>query len=594
MQIVSDAWKAAHSERLLPENLLEIKIEVGDPESVADAKASALDADETANTERIAEGVYIDTPRYNTLELNSWRLDKSGTFLPDGHPEDTGYVSAALCGEDGVFDVPPTVSIHFTRVFEKLIPGITITWAREYDEFARRFVVTAYNGETVVAQTEVTGNKSVVSAVMLPIAGYDRIVITVLEWCLPYHRARMSELFVGMQKSYRKSDTVSYNNSISIYVLGEKLPKYEIEFEVGNVSGDYDPNNPEGMTKYLMERQPVDVRYGLKIDGKSETIRGGRYYLTEWKSPQNGITATFRARDVLEFMQGIYHKGIYRPDGVCLYTLAENVLIDADLPVTREGEAPWVLDESLKNVTTTAALPMASRAECLQLIANAGCCALTVDRMGRIIIAPPQTEESDYTVGTFNSYAKPEIELSKQLKTAEVDIYSYFPAEEAEELYNGTRNVRGTETVLVEYARSAVNVSAEVTGGQLVSAVYYTHACELTITAEGDVTIIVTGTELNDSTSLYSVNAAEEGEAEELDNPLITSTETAKAAAEYMISVLSNRREFSLDWRADTRLDAGDIIHVDNKYGSETARVTELKYHFSGAFSASAKSRAVK
>lgn len=594
MQKVSEAWKAAHNERLLPENTIEIKIEVGDPESIADAKAQATDADETANTGKITEGITLNPPRFNTLELNNWLLDGTGEFLTEDHPEETGYVSAALCGEDCAFDVPPTVSVVFSRVFDKLIPGITVTWAEEYGEFPRRFRVTAYNGGTVVAETEVEDNTSVITPVLLPIVNYDRIDVAVLEWCQPYHRARITEVFAGMQKSYRKSDTVSYNNSIKTYPLGDKLPKYEIEFEVGNVSGDYDPNNPSGMTKYLMERQPVNVRYGMKVGGKVETIPGGRFYLTEWKSPQNGITATFRARDTLEFMRGIYHRGIYRPAGVSLYALAEGVLLDANLPLTRSGEHPWRIDESLKYITTTAALPMVSRAECLQLIANAGCCMLTVDREGCIVIAPASTEAEDYTVSAFNSYAKPEIELSKQLKTAEVDVYSYFADAETEELYNGARTVSGTETVLVEYAKSAVEVSAAVTGGDLVSAVYYAHACELTIAAEGNVTIVVTGKQLNESTSLYSMNAAEEGETEELDNPLITSTETAKRAAEYMVSVLSNRRTYSLDWRADTRLDAGDIVHVDNKYGSETARVTELKYRFSGAFSATAEARATK
>ena len=325
-----------------------------------------------------------------------------------------------------------------------------------------------------------------------------------------------------------------------------------------------------------------------------ESISGGRYYLTEWKSPQNGITATFRARDALEYMRGIYHRGIYRPAGVSLYALAEEVLSDADLPLTRSGEHPWRLDESLKNIVTMAALPMVRRAECLQLIANAGCCVLTVDRSGYIIIEPAKTQTEDYTLSAFNSFLKPEIELSKPLKRAEVDVYSYFPAEGAKELYNGIRTVSGTEIVIVEYSRSAIDVTAEVTGGTITSAVYYTHACELTIAAEGDVTIVVSGKELDASTSIYSIDTGEDGEAEELDNPLITSTGMAKSAAEYMVSVLKNRRVFSMDWRADTRLDAGDVIRLENEYASETAYVTELEYSFSGAFRASGEARSTK
>jgi hypothetical protein len=594
MQKVSEAWKAAHNERLLPENMIEIKIAVGDPESIADAKAESNDADELANTEKIAEGLILTPTRYFTPELNCWLLGGDGDVYPDAKPTDTGFISEALSGENGTFSDPPVISIRFSRVFEKLIPGITITWAEAYNEFAHRFRVTAYSGTEIVAEAEYSDNRELVSACEFPIARYDRIDITVLAWCQPYHRARISEVFIGMQKSYRKSNIVSYNNNIRISPLGDKLPKYEIEFEIDNSDGSYDTGNPNGMTRYLMERQPVTVRYGMKVGGETESISGGRYYLTEWKSPQNGITATFKARDALEYMRGIYHRGIFNPSGESLYKLAEDVLLDANLPLTGYGEHPWRLDASLKNIKTTAALPMVSRAECLQLIANAGRCVMTVDRTGNIVIEPKKTNVEDYTVSNFNSYAKPEIELSKPLSRAEVDVYSYFAVSESKELYNGIRTITGTETLLVEYAQSAVEVSAQVSGGALVSAVYYTHACELTITANGDVTIIVNGKELDASTSLYSIDTGEDGESEELDNPLITSTETAKAAAEYMVSVLKNRRTFSMDWRADTRLDAGDIIRLENEYASETAYVTELKYSFTGAFRASGEARSTR
>lgn len=593
MQAVSEAWKAAHEKRLLEQNLLEITIEIGDPESMSDAKASDNGASDLANTEQITYGIDLGTPRYGTLELNQTMLDGSSVIVPDTHPEDTGFISDDLSDADGYFASPPQITISFSRVFEKLIPGITVSWAGEYGEFARDYAVTAYNGGTVVSETSVVDNTSITAPIEIDIVNYDRIVLTVTRWCLPYHRARVGELFVGLKKSYKNADIFDYNNSVRIYPLSEKLPKYEIKFEVSNIDGTYDPDSPEGLTKYLIRRQSVNVRYGMKVNGKPEWISGGKYYLNEWKSPQNGIEATFKARGLLEYLSDEYIRGTYAPNGETLLSLAEGLMRELNLPKLRDGTDPWEFDASLGSMTTKAALPIGTYAECLQLIANAAGCTLSMRRDGKVIIAPMHTEQTDYVVKSFNSFEKPETDLSKQLKNIKVDVYSYYNGD-AVELFNGIVPVSGTQTVPLRYSDAATGVSATVTGGTLVSAKYYTNACELTITGSGDVTVVLNGTQLKESSSVYTEAVGDDGDDEELDNPMITSSELAHRAADVMRAVLTNRRQFDLDWRPDTRLDAGDIITVSGKYSDTPAQVTELEYSFNGAYHATAKTRATE
>ncbi len=592
MQIVSDAWKAAHTERLLDENYLEIAIEIGDPEAVQDGTASANGSDELANTASISSGISLDPEKYALLDWNAWTLDGTYEVIPDGHPDDTGYIGNTISEKNGVFAVSPVVTISFTQTFERLIPGITITWSEEYDEYPRSFKIAAYNGTSIVAQTTVTQNTSAVTPVNLDISNYNRIEITVYDWCLPLHRARISEVFVGLKKLYRKSEIMSYNNNVSIAPLSENLPRHEIDFEVSNINGDYDPNNPDSMTKYLMERQAVSVRYGMRAGGKPEYISGGRYYLNEWESPQNGITAKFRARGAIEYLQDTYLHGLYQAAGTTLYELAESVLSEAGLPRMWDGSDPWEIDDSLKSITTTAALPICTRAECLQLIANAARCVLTINRSGKIVIAPMKTAASDYAVSAFNSYSKPELKLSKQLKNVKVDVFSYYTGDSGVKLFEGDIPIDGTQTIVLQYNESASGVSASVTGGTLGAAKYFTNSCELTITASGTVNVVLSGTQLKSSVRTYSLMVGEEGETEELSNPLITSSEMAAPIAEHIKNVLINRRTFEMDWRADTRLDAGDVIRVDNKFGSEAAYVTKLKYHFAGGFRATGEARA--
>ena len=76
------------------------------------------------------------------------------------------------------------------------------------------------------------------------------------------------------------------------------------------------------------------------------------FYLSGWDAPQNGLYANFEARDILEFMNGIFMKGVYRPSGISLKALAEEVLLDAGLPEREDGLPPWKLHESLDDMYT--------------------------------------------------------------------------------------------------------------------------------------------------------------------------------------------------------------------------------------------------
>ena len=154
--------------------------------------------------------------------------------------------------------------------------------------------------------------------------------------------------------------------------------------------------------------------------------------------------------------------------------------------------------------------------------------------------------------------------------------------------------VNGTKEVVVTYSQSAVNATAIVTGGTLVSATYYTNTCHLKITGSGEVTIRVTGDFLKSSDSNYVVDAEENGETQTVDNPLITSTAVAATVSAWVKAWLSHRKIMKMDgWRADPRLDATDIITAENKFGTETVRMTSVKYSFTGAFRGTGEGRVV-
>jgi len=616
MQPTSQLWKDEHKKILVGESFVELFYGQFDPDSVLDATASDNGTVYFANTSQIAQEVEKNIVRYATLEQNLCLLNGSLHEIPLSNFGDTGYISQSLSNASGVFDVVPIIELTFSRVHQPVIPGITITWADTYDEYAESFKVTAYNNAAVVAEKVVNDNTSVTSEVHVDIQGYNRIRIEVLKWCLPLRRARISHVFVGIYWTYSKGDLVSFEHIQEVDPLSTTLPKVAIKFEIDNSDDVYNPFNPNSQSRYIMQRQEIRARYGYRLGGTIEWIKGGVFYMDEWDAPQNGITASFEARDLLEFMRGQYMKGRYVETGVSLYDLAVGVLQEATLPLNLDGSVKWQIHDSLRNVFTVAPLPLLSMSDCLMRIANAARCVLFTDRAGILRIEPaptafivddtravplgwvaPNQHQGDleligYTINDLNSFRRSDITLTPPCRQVDVDTYSYVVHGTSSELFYDTLAVSGTQTVWIKYRAPAVDVHATVTGGTLVSAEYYAYACKLTITAAGAPRIRVMGKALNIAKALTAVTTGvAEGEVVEIDNPLIADKVTALAVGEWAKNYLTNRKVLSSEWRADPAVDALDIVAVANNYGTSKVRLTSVKFAYKGAFRGESEGR---
>ena len=531
MQTVSQSWKNVHKQTLLNESYVEVSLDIADPDAIVDV--SPID-NGSAYISDISESVSEVNPPtipYGTLEQNSWLLSGTRTSIPSENYADGGYVGDVLSNAECIFDKKiPTITINFSKVHSNIIPGITIVWGTAYDEFSEHFIVTAYNGDTIVAEKEVMDNKSVTSIVNMDIVNYDRIVIRILSWCLPNHRARIDEIFVGVRRVYSKTDLLSYSHNQTVDPISTSLPKMEIKFSIDNSDDSYNPYNPNGLSKYLMERQEIKTRYGLKLnDNTIEWIKGGSFYLSEWYAKQNGISADFVARDLLEFMSAHYKDNVSAITERSLYDLAIQVFESAGLPLNSDGSVKWIVDNSLKDIKTKAPLPDDTMANCLQLIANMGCCVLYPDRNGTFHIEPINTTPTDYVINQFNSYSKSEITLSKQIKQVIVKGYTYSIGE------------KGIESITIDIA----------------------------------------------------VNIGEVGETITVDNPLVTDIERARILGEWIGNYLKNRMTLKSAVRADVRLDALDLVTSENDYGANQVRMTNVDFTFNGAFRGTSEGRVI-
>lgn len=435
MEHPSQKWLNKFSETLVPETFIKIFYDSTEPGVQKDASASADSQTLFSNVSGItSENDKRSIAKYATGEPNLHLLD--GTFLlspaPGSSANDAGYVSRDIVSESN----HPKLTFTFSRLHTRPIPGITILWSETLNEYAKSFKLTAYSGDTQVSTITINDNNDVRIEVDWEISGYDKITLEVLSWCLPDRRARIEWFMVGFRLIYTKNNLISYTHESNRDPISGQLSKDSISFSLDNSQQTWNPLNPQGMYRYLYERQLVTVSYGMDIDGTTEWINGGKFFMSEWSVPANGIEASFVARDALGFLMDSAYIG--RKSGT-LY----DICIDA-LSRLPENTASYSISDELKDYTVDISKENNSsykNSDILQTAANAAGMVLYQTREGEIRIERPTffagSSSEVYEIDPMNNYQWPEITFSPRLKDVSCSVNN------TTRLYPSNSNVDG-------------------------------------------------------------------------------------------------------------------------------------------------------
>lgn len=451
MEHPSQAWLDKFNDTLVPEEFVEISYNSTEPGVQEDATASATAQVPFGNIENTTKEPDRVLTKYATGETNLHVLDGSFRLLPDSVPyADAGFISQTLVSDSS----HPRIILSFGSVHTRAVPGLTVVWSSMMNEWAAKFKLTAYKGTAVVSTITVSNNRSVYSETEWEIYGYDSIAIDILEWSIPNRRARIEWIMVGLHKVYSKKDLVSYTHTSSRDPISAQLPKDSIEFSLDNSQKTWDAISPRGMFRYLYERQEVDVRYGMDVDGETQWINGGKFYLSEWSVPSNGLEASFTARDALEFMMTSNYTG--RKTGT-LYQMCYDAL------ETLPSNVPsFYISEELKEYSTDISSEKTSykNSDILQLAANAAGMALYQTRDGHIRIERVNLTAEEgtevYEIPVINNFQWPEISFASRVKNVSCNVNG------KEHLYPEGSNAEGvTQTVSNELLTEAMLVKSK-------------------------------------------------------------------------------------------------------------------------------------
>ena len=400
MQLVSKEYKEAM--KLPHRNRAYIRVSIGVVNSDAQNNASL---DEETELTYYADGKkpfdgYTVTKPYATAEQNFSKVDGSMYFLPketDGYSYyNNGIVTNDILG---------SVYISFGGLVGLDIKGLTIDFGECYPT---QFTIQSDSG------TKSYENDKQLFTTEDSFDGSSYFVITPITMLGGQDRMRIYQMTFGIANTFSNDKVINCSMKDYVSPISETIPSMDVSLTIDNQDLYYSPDNPESAIAYMEIGQEVKVSFGYDVTGNGdiEWLPETTSYLNTWSA--DDVQAKFTATDRFYQLTDTYYKGLYRPDGITLYDLALDVLNDAGITDERE----YYIDPYLKRIKVYNPLPPVKHSEALQIIANAGRCALYEDRANKIHLNSSFVPDMEVSVNNKTDYSSIENLLKDNRKDA--------------------------------------------------------------------------------------------------------------------------------------------------------------------------------
>lgn len=379
-------------------------------------------------TKRAAKAIYA------TAEQDFSKVDGSMYFCPTS--------GAATYMASGVVtkDIKQAVKITFGGAsFD--IRGLTIDFG---DNYPTKFNITCGSVNKDYSNTSSTFVTEDV------FENVSEITITPKTMKYGENRFRIYALYFGVVKYFDNSNTLSCSITDVVSPISETLPSRDVSLSLDNQDDYFDAENIKSASGFLKVGQELKIEFGYDIDGNGniEWLPEIVSYLDSWNS--NDISVEFKATDYISSQSNKYYRGVYVRNGISLYELAVDVLEDAGISNDR-----YILDDYLKNVKVKNPIPVVRHTEALQIIANAGRCAIFEDRKGKINITPAFIPKKSISTNGETSYSKSYNILTNDKKDAYAIASYNFSSVDGTLLFLDPNDVKNTGYISREVSTGA-------------------------------------------------------------------------------------------------------------------------------------------
>lgn len=353
--------------------------------AVVDTSKTDLVYSDPYKLHRIFDGDSIEA-EYATAEQDFSRVDGTMRFTPPLQIDKFFY--------GGVItkDILGSIYISFGELSGLDIKGLTIQFG---DCYPSQFTIETDSG------TKAYTNRSALFATEDAFDGTSFLIIKPNAMVNGQGRLRIYQMTFGIANVFSNSKVKNCTMKEYVSPVSETVPSMDVSLVIDNQDLYYSVDNPESAIAYMDIGQEVKIAYGYDVTGNGdiEWLPETVTHLSSWKADDS--EAEFTATDRFYQLGDTYYGGVYRPEGITLYNLALEVLKSAGI----EDEEEYYIDPYLRNITVYNPLPVAKHSEELQIIANAGRCALYEDRQSRIHIKSSFVPEMSVSVNNSTPYS---------------------------------------------------------------------------------------------------------------------------------------------------------------------------------------------
>lgn len=340
----------------------------------------------------------ITNPRDNLINLAVWQnkgvaVDASQVFKgSDSYLYYYGFISAGMCNDLGVFPEQevPTLQVQFTTALD--LYGITLTFDKLLGGYATELIIETRDAMGTPTVKTVTND----SAKFQHLLGANDITflsVKVTKWSIPNQHCLIASMVMGIGYSFGNYDISNTELLTHVDPLATLIPSYNFSFELTNFYNQYDFEDPSNFIWFVRDRQKVQVTYSQKTEKGIEYIPGGIYIVNEPPVVEQ-TRATISAGSVFDYLGEDFDSDGFKSTPITLYDMAKSLLTAINkFYLPQDLKVQYVLDTSMRNVSTVGILPKAPARDMLQYIANASMCTLLLDRQSQIVFRSTKLPE---------------------------------------------------------------------------------------------------------------------------------------------------------------------------------------------------------
>lgn len=183
----------------------------------------------------------------------------------------------------------------------------------------------------------------------------------------------------------------------------------------------------------------------------------------------------------------------------------------------------------------------------------------------------------------------------QQEKVARVDVIQniYGLTDEVKNIFQETVDVTGCDSYTFYFTEASYDVVAYADGVELTitaGSSYFVTVDVSGLTGEHELTVDGKAYIVTNKIFFKTINST--GAIKEWNNPLISEESLASLQADWLGNYYGNNVEYDIGYRGEPRLDANDIVFLENKYKDGLqVQIYEHKLNFNGALSGTVKAR---